>query len=222
MCGLQIGLMILDIVRAVGGMEDISTNALMSNVGLDSFSTVELASRIRQQLSVDVDFGRLSPTSTVGDLIRVITQAATQANSHEEGNEVREVQQASWSSQDTGPAQATAGTGGPARLSIVLPPKPETAARSPAVPTSSKAVARPDSEASRASTLPLSLSGFGMASTASEETKEPEPVVSRGASRAAKKVLEGADDKPTTSIGCFGKLISTFNWDAGCGRSLYV
>ena len=62
---------IIEQLKAVGGLDDISPSSVLSAAGLDSFSTVAFTFRLKQEMGIDVAVGKLGPTTTVADLAKI-------------------------------------------------------------------------------------------------------------------------------------------------------
>lgn len=72
----QVAALVLETVKAIGGHEDVPLSSPLMSVGMDSFSTVELVSRIKTQLGVELNTSKLVASTTVAELIKMV-QAQT-------------------------------------------------------------------------------------------------------------------------------------------------
>jgi acyl carrier protein len=64
--------LIVDLVKAATSCNDVLGPSQLASVGIDSLSMVELLSRIRQSCGVDVSPSRLTMTTTVDELARMV------------------------------------------------------------------------------------------------------------------------------------------------------
>jgi hypothetical protein len=64
--------LVLDLVRKLGGYDDVFGSSYYVSLGMDSFSTLEFISRIEVATGVEISVASLTPEITVNDIIRSI------------------------------------------------------------------------------------------------------------------------------------------------------
>lgn len=80
----EVQTLITDTIKAIAGHTEVLGSSALFSVGMDSFSTVELISRIKQLFGVEVNPSKIGPATTVSDLTKLVH--AMHAGSKGEGN----------------------------------------------------------------------------------------------------------------------------------------
>jgi len=64
--------LLITMVKSIGGHDDVSTGSPLFSVGMDSFSSVELNSQIKERFAMEISIAKLGPAVTVGELSKVV------------------------------------------------------------------------------------------------------------------------------------------------------
>ena len=75
----EIQTLIADTIKAIAGHKEVVGSSALFSVGMDSFSTVELISRIKQMFGVEINPSKIGPATTVADVTKMVH--ATQSGS---------------------------------------------------------------------------------------------------------------------------------------------
>jgi len=68
----EIQTMVADTIKAIARHKEVLGSSALFSVGMDSFSTVELISRIRQLFGVEINPSKIGPATTVADVTKMI------------------------------------------------------------------------------------------------------------------------------------------------------
>jgi acyl carrier protein len=77
----QVQALVVDLIRKLGGYEEVFGSSPYVSLGMDSFSSLEFISRIEMATGVKISLTSLTPETTVSDIIRNICgQVRTHVN----------------------------------------------------------------------------------------------------------------------------------------------
>lgn len=68
----EIQTLVAETIKAISGHKEVLGSSALFSVGMDSFSTVELISRVKQIFGVEVNPSKIGPATTVGDLSKMV------------------------------------------------------------------------------------------------------------------------------------------------------
>lgn len=68
----EIQTLIAETIKAISGHKEVLGSSALFSVGMDSFSTVELISRVKQLFGVEVNPSKIGPATTVADLNKMV------------------------------------------------------------------------------------------------------------------------------------------------------
>jgi phthiocerol/phenolphthiocerol synthesis type-I polyketide synthase C len=177
----EVQTMLTDVVKAIGGHENVAGSSALFSVGMDSFSTVELLSKVKELFGVEVPPSKLGPSTTVADLTKLVHTA--QAGQRVEADDI--------SGGPEEPAAAGADAG--------LADSSVAAIKSALVPRSrTMSVSRQASRATSAPSFSREKLSMSRRSTHLDGTRQPGP----------EDAPEDADDSEMVvlaPIGCFGE-----------------
>lgn len=97
----EIQTMVVDTIKAIAKHKEVLGSSALFSVGMDSFSTVELISRIKQLFGVEINPSKIGPATTVADVTKMI-------HSQQSGNKAPSSSSGSTSSGGEAPAASSA------------------------------------------------------------------------------------------------------------------
>lgn len=71
---MELRRLLLEVVRSIGGSDEVLETSTMISVGMDSFSMVELTSKVKQEFGVEVPTSKIRPTTTVHEFVTLIVK----------------------------------------------------------------------------------------------------------------------------------------------------